>query len=357
MSLPEIIGTALGVLGVWLMIRRNVWGWPVGIVQVAIYAWIFYDAKLYSDAILQIFFFALQIYGWWFWIRGGAQRHEPPVTRLRRAAVVGWIAAGLVLTAVHGWAMARFTAAALPWWDAFILVFSLIAQWLQARKHLECWAAWMLVNAVAIGVYWAKDLRLTAGLYVVFFGMAVAGHIAWRRARIRRVAIFGPESTGKTQLAEKLAAHFGEPWVPEYARQYWDEHGSIELKDIPAIAQQQAAMEDAAAKQAKRVVFCDTEALTTVLWSDLLYRGCPPEVRIIAERRARRYDLYLLTNTDVPFAPDPQRIFTDEPGRTRCMTLWREALVFRMRPFVEIRGSWDEREKRAIAAVEKLLEG
>src|SRR3954468_2407570 len=188
MSLPEIIGTVLGVLGVWLMIRRNVWGWPVGIVQVAIYAWVFFEAKLYSDAILQVFFFALQIYGWWFWIHGGVQRHEPPVTRLPRTALFGWIAAGLVLTAIHGWAMAHFTAAALPWWDAFILIFSLIAQWLQARKHLECWAGWILVNAVAIGVYWAKDLRLTAGLYVVFFGMAVAGHLAWQRARVRRVA-------------------------------------------------------------------------------------------------------------------------------------------------------------------------
>ena len=74
------------------------------------------------------------------------------------------------------------TDAALPHWDAFILVFSLMAQWLQAQKRIENWAGWMIVNVVAVGVYWAKDLRLTAGLYVVFFGMAVAGHLAWRRS-------------------------------------------------------------------------------------------------------------------------------------------------------------------------------
>lgn len=194
MSLPEIFGTVLGVLGVWLMIRQNVWGWPVGIVQVSLYGWVFYEAKLYSDALLQVFFFGIQVYGWWHWLRGAeaggandgpAGRFALPVTRLRARAVLGWIGVGALATAGWGELMRRNTDAALPHWDAFILVFSLIAQWLQARKRLECWAGWMIVNIVAIGVYWAKDLWLTAGLYVVFFAMAVAGHIAWRRSVTR----------------------------------------------------------------------------------------------------------------------------------------------------------------------------
>ncbi|ACB73547.1 nicotinamide riboside transporter PnuC [Opitutus terrae] len=190
MSIYEILGTVLGIVGVWLMIRQNVWGWPVGIVQVALYAWVFYEARLYSDALLQLFFFAIQAYGWWHWLRGekdegGVTRTQPaalPVTQLRWRGVLGWIGAGAIATATWGELMRRTTDAALPHWDAFILVFSLIAQWLQARKRLECWAGWMIVNVVAIGVYWAKDLRLTAGLYLVFFGMAVAGHVAWRRS-------------------------------------------------------------------------------------------------------------------------------------------------------------------------------
>ena len=181
MSIWEIIGTVLGVVGVWLMIRQNIWGWPVGLVQVAVYAWVFAGAKLYSDAILQVFFFAIQAYGWWHWLQGGAGRRELPVTRLQPAALAGWVALGAVATAGWGTFMHRTTDAALPWWDAFILVFSLIAQWLQARKNLENWTGWMIVNLVAIGVYWAKDLRLTSGLYLVFLGMAVAGHRAWRK--------------------------------------------------------------------------------------------------------------------------------------------------------------------------------
>lgn len=182
MSLPEIIGTILGVVGVGLMIRQNVWGWPVGLVQVTISAWVFWQAKLYSDMLLQGFFFAIQAYGWWHWRQGdGRTRAALPVTRLRLRAIAGWGAVGLGATALWGEFMRRTTDAALPHWDAFILWFSVIAQWLQARKRLENWAGWMIVNCVAVGVYWAKDLRLFAGLYLVFFGMAVAGHLAWRR--------------------------------------------------------------------------------------------------------------------------------------------------------------------------------
>jgi nicotinamide mononucleotide transporter len=198
MSNWEITGTVLGIIGVALMIRQHIWAWPIGLVQVAVYAWVFFDAKLYSDTILQGAFFLIQAYGWWHWL-GGAKRRELallrsaernfegqatallPVTRLSGAVRVGWIAAGAVLTVAWGTFMHRSTDAALPWWDAFILVFSLIAQWLQARKNIENWPAWLVVNTVAIGVYWMKDLRLTSGLYLVFWAMALWGWRAWGR--------------------------------------------------------------------------------------------------------------------------------------------------------------------------------
>lgn len=183
MTVPEIIATFLGVAGVVLMIRQNIWGWPVGLAQVTVSAWVFLQAKLYSDVLLQGFFFAIQAYGWWHWRHAGAgPRAELPVTRLRPRAVLGWVAAGALATALWGEFMRRTTDAALPHWDAFILVFSVIAQWLQARKRLENWTGWMIVNVVAIGVYWVKDLRLFAGLYLGFLGLAVAGHLTWRRA-------------------------------------------------------------------------------------------------------------------------------------------------------------------------------
>jgi nicotinamide mononucleotide transporter len=183
MSLWEIIGSILGIIGVALMIRQSVWGWPVGLVQVAIYAWVFFAAKLYSDALLQVFFFGIQAYGWWHWWRGADATHARlPITRASTRALVAWIAVGVVATAAWGEFMRRNTDAAMPHWDAFVLVFSLIAQWLQAQKRLENWLGWMVVNVVGIGVFWAKDLRLTAALYAVFLVMAVIGFVTWRRA-------------------------------------------------------------------------------------------------------------------------------------------------------------------------------
>lgn len=186
MSTWEIIGTLLGVIGVWLMIRQNIWGWPVGLVQVAVYFGVFLDARLYSDALLQVAFFLIQAYGWWHWWHGatevGAGERELPIARLSLSVIITWIAVGAVLTGGWGLLMDRKTDAALPWWDAFILVFSLIAQWLQARKNIENWPTWLIVNTVAIGVYWAKDLRLTSGLYLIFWIMALWGWRAWARA-------------------------------------------------------------------------------------------------------------------------------------------------------------------------------
>ncbi len=183
MSPWEITGTVLGVIGVWLMIRQNIWGWPVGLVQVAVYAWVFYDVKLYSDALLQVCFFGIQLYGWIHWLRNAhvAARSTLPVTRLEPVALTLWLMIGAGATAAWGTFMARATDAALPYWDAGILVFSLIAQWWQARKRLECWPGWLGVNTVAIGVYWAKDLHLTSGLYAIFWAMALWGWREWRR--------------------------------------------------------------------------------------------------------------------------------------------------------------------------------
>ena len=182
MSPWEILGTGLGVIGVWLMIRQNVWGWPVGLVQVAVYTWVFFGATLYSDAILQICFFIIQAYGWWHWLNGGSRATPLPVTRIGRTGIFVCLGGGVFFTAAWGTLMHRTTDAALPYWDGFIFVFSLIAQWLQARKILENWLGWLVVNTVAIGVFWAKDLRLTSGLYLIFWGMALIGWREWRTA-------------------------------------------------------------------------------------------------------------------------------------------------------------------------------
>jgi NadR type nicotinamide-nucleotide adenylyltransferase len=174
-------------------------------------------------------------------------------------------------------------------------------------------------------------------------------------AEPKRIAIFGPESTGKTQLAEKLAAHFKAPLVAEYAREFWDRRGVITLEDIPGIAREQWRREDELAAKADKLLICDTEALTTVLWSDLLYGTCSDDIRRGADQRAKHYALYLLLDIDVPFAPDPQRCFPDPADREKCLRIWRGALERRSLSYQLIRGNWTEREAAAIATIERLL--
>jgi NadR type nicotinamide-nucleotide adenylyltransferase len=170
-----------------------------------------------------------------------------------------------------------------------------------------------------------------------------------------RIAVCGTESTGKTRLAEKLGTHFRAPVVAEYARERWDQQGALGLEDMLPIAREQWRREDEAAAHAERLVICDTDALTTMLWSDLLYGTCSDEVRRGAEKRCRDYALYLLLDTDVPFAPDPQRCFPDPADREKCRRVWRGALERRHLPFVDIRGEWAAREAAAIAAIQAIL--
>lgn len=174
---------------------------------------------------------------------------------------------------------------------------------------------------------------------------------------IKRIAVFGTESTGKTTLAQKLAAHFGEPWAPEFVREFWDmKDGQITAEDLGTIALGQIANEDHAVARARRVAFFDTDLLTCTLWNDWLFPGaCPPWVRAEAEARARGVALWLLCDTDIPWAADPQRSFPDAASRERGRNLWRETLVSRGLPFVEISGDGLTRERAAIAAVERVL--
>ena len=181
MSGPEVIATALGVLGVGLMIRRNLWAFPVGIAQVAIFGWVCFVQKLYSETALQMMFFAALAHGWWHWTHSGQDKAELPVQRLSNSARLAWVLAALVLWAGWGAIMQR-AGAALAWGDAFVFAVSVCAQWLQARKCIENWPGWLIANTVAIGVFLVKELYLFAGLYGLFWVMALWGWREWQKA-------------------------------------------------------------------------------------------------------------------------------------------------------------------------------
>ena len=188
MSALETIAVILGMINVTLVVLRSVWNYPFGIVMVSLYAVIFYDAHLYSDALLQIFFFVVNIYGWWHWARAKAEIGEVAVELLSWRARGAWIAGLIAATAAWGWMMATRTDAHFPYWDGAIAMLSVAAQLLMSRRYLENWILWIAVDILAVGLYWVKDLKLTAALYVVFLALSIWGLEEWMRARAARVA-------------------------------------------------------------------------------------------------------------------------------------------------------------------------
>src|SRR5688500_3939298 len=151
MSLVEWTAAAFGFACVVLTIRQSIWCWPTGLVQVLLFIYVFYEARLYSDVVLHVIYVGLQIYGWYAWLHGGGDGGKLVVTRLSRTRLLAWTTVGVVGTMAVGTLMARATNADRPYWDAAVLAFSLVAQWLMARKIVESWIFWTTVDVLAIG--------------------------------------------------------------------------------------------------------------------------------------------------------------------------------------------------------------
>lgn len=180
MSGLELFAAALGVIAVWLTVKQNPWGWPIGLVMVLLYTWIFFDVKLYSDMLLQVVYAVLQLYGWWQWTRRGEAIDGRKVTSLGGGALTLSLAIGAVVSLALGAAMAQFTDAAQPWLDAALTGFSLVAQVWMAQKRVQCWPLWIVLDVTFVGLFVYKELYLTAALYALFTLLAVQGWRDWR---------------------------------------------------------------------------------------------------------------------------------------------------------------------------------
>ena len=183
----ELAGFITTALGIWLTTKRLLICWPVVLAADILYLIVFYRARLLSDALLQIFFIAFTLYGWWHWWRGLREEGEVRVEPLGLPAALIAIAAGVAGTFVLG-EIAKHLQAALPWLDAALASFSLVGSWWQARKHIANWVLWIVVNLVYIGEYIYKDLRITAVLYAGLVVLAILGLRDWRRAAAQTAA-------------------------------------------------------------------------------------------------------------------------------------------------------------------------
>jgi nicotinamide mononucleotide transporter len=187
-SLLELLAAVTGALSVWLSVRQNIWSWPTAIVNVVLYALVFWDAKLYADMGLQVVYAVLSVYGWYEWLYGGQGRTRLRVTRTTPALAARLVVIAAAGSALLGTLLHRTTDAALPYMDSFLSSTSLVAQWMMTKKLLENWLVWIAVDVLYVGMFLFKGLYLTAGLYAVFLGLAIRGYVDWRRSMSAPVA-------------------------------------------------------------------------------------------------------------------------------------------------------------------------
>ena len=178
----EWCGVFTGILCVWLAAKNNIYNWPIAIVSVIIYLFIFFDSKLYADMGLQVYFLIMNLYGWYFWNKNkNNEAHERLVSTITNKEILFSAAGIVVFTYALGTFLYKNTDASFPFVDSFCTACSLIAQLFLARKVLENWLIWIFVDIIYVGVYISKDLYATAFMYALYIYIATVGYLNWRK--------------------------------------------------------------------------------------------------------------------------------------------------------------------------------
>lgn len=175
----EWVATICGFLCVYLVIKRSVWCFLFGFIQVSLYSWIFFNVKLYSDMMLHVFYMGFQIYGWLIWSKSSDPGGHIQVNRGSFREYATWVLVAGIATVSLGTFMAANTDASFPYADAFTTCASLVAQWLLSHKKLLNWTLWIIIDIVAIAIYWQKGLYPTSALYFCFLIMSCIGQYQW----------------------------------------------------------------------------------------------------------------------------------------------------------------------------------
>lgn len=178
----EVLGFVTGAACVALLVRQNIWNWPVGIANNVLFIVLFLRSGLYADVGLQAFYIAISLYGWWSWLHGGRDHGALRVGRVPPAAGAALAVGVLLATAALTWLLRHYTNSTVPVFDSLITALSLAAQFMMTRKWIENWAVWIAANCLSVGLLIYKGLYVTSGLYVVYQVLCILGWVAWRRA-------------------------------------------------------------------------------------------------------------------------------------------------------------------------------
>ncbi len=192
MSYVEFVGTVFYLWSVWLIAKRNILTWPIGIISVLLYMVLFYQIRLYSDTLEQVYFLGASVYGWWFWNQSQGENGQiSGVVYSKINKLILWASVTFIASVLVGWLMARIHVflpsifpdeASFPFLDALTTVISFSAMWLMAQKKVESWVYWIVVDVIGIWLYFVKDVKFISFLYIVLFLMAINGLRMWHKS-------------------------------------------------------------------------------------------------------------------------------------------------------------------------------
>ena len=181
MGTLEIIGSILTLAGIYLAAQGKITAWPLQLIASVLYTWVFFTVHLFGEALLQLIYAFLSLYGWWMWLSDKkiATHFTVSYLTLKQWSMINLM--GMAFTFLIAQFQFHFLPTDLPYLDSFILVFAFIAQWMQAVRKIENWLYWVLLDIIAAGIYWHKDLQLTAALYLALAVIAIRGWVQWHQ--------------------------------------------------------------------------------------------------------------------------------------------------------------------------------
>jgi nicotinamide mononucleotide transporter len=179
----EILGLVFGLLYIAFSIKQNIWCWPAGFITSALYIYVFFNTKFYADMGLQVYYLIVSIYGWYHWMFGSKSKKQDDlkVSRTKAKLAVYLLLAFIILFVLISYILVNFTDSEVPYWDAFTTAASFVATWMLARKIIEHWIIWIVVDTVSLGLYIYKGLYPTVILFAVYTVLAVLGYIEWKK--------------------------------------------------------------------------------------------------------------------------------------------------------------------------------
>lgn len=181
MNYLEIIGTALGIVYLWLEYRASAWLWLVSIAMPAIYIGVYYQAGLYADLGISIYYIIASLYGAACWLSGKeGSKSGLKISHTPKSAWMPLLLVFLLLLVGIAYILNHYTDSTVPWADAFTTALSIVAMWMLARKYVEQWLIWIAADAACAGLYIYKDLWFTGGLYLAYAVVAAFGYRKWK---------------------------------------------------------------------------------------------------------------------------------------------------------------------------------